>query len=443
MTAPTHIIGSYIFAGTMCSFYNINLFQKPAYLALCAIAAIFPDIDTTNSTAGKIFYPIARIINRKFGHRTITHSLLFLLIIYTILTALTRTDTITDTNITTIVTFSLISHFILDMLTVQGIPFFYPFLRNACVIPGNPTYRFKTGDIRHETIVSGVCGLLCFTFQPLFSNGFWTSYNRAFGTVQHVHRENNNTEYYILCDYEYVENAKIKTGSDYVIESKTNEIKLFNPHTNTITTINNDNPNIKVTHTKPRLSDIPKTYSKIQFFNINIDSVNSILKNKLASGLIQSNYNIKYVDNAITYNTNFLQFTHKFNLNIQAQTDTIKTTTAAQLRRLQAAEKEHKQKFNKKLEEYNRHMNKIKTLQAQVDSINNSPNNNLYQKDKIQKELITLHKTTKDKPQYEPDISTQIEIQNIQKISAERKLQFSGHLTILHFNQQSITQPQQ
>lgn len=37
------------------------------------VGALLPDIDLPNSMAGKITYPIAWVINKLFGHRTITH----------------------------------------------------------------------------------------------------------------------------------------------------------------------------------------------------------------------------------------------------------------------------------------------------------------------------------------------------------------------------------
>lgn len=37
------------------------------------VGSLLPDIDLPNSMAGKIVYPVAWVINKLFGHRTITH----------------------------------------------------------------------------------------------------------------------------------------------------------------------------------------------------------------------------------------------------------------------------------------------------------------------------------------------------------------------------------
>ncbi|MDR1339780.1 MAG: metal-dependent hydrolase [Prevotellaceae bacterium] len=99
MTAPTHILAGTVFTGIMCSFYNINLFQKTEYIVICAILSILPDIDTTKSFIGKIFYPLAWFIGRRFGHRTLTHSLIFILAVWAASAAMIGLEIITDSSI--------------------------------------------------------------------------------------------------------------------------------------------------------------------------------------------------------------------------------------------------------------------------------------------------------------------------------------------------------
>jgi len=77
MKAPTHVIGGFMFTGTLCSFTDLNIFERPQYLIACAAFSLLPDIDTTKSLIGKVCYPVSYILFRKFGHRTITHSALF------------------------------------------------------------------------------------------------------------------------------------------------------------------------------------------------------------------------------------------------------------------------------------------------------------------------------------------------------------------------------
>jgi inner membrane protein len=229
-----------MFAGTLCSFTDVNVFENPYYIGACVLFSLLPDIDTTRSWIGKLLYPFAWLIYHKFGHRTITHSLLFFFIVWLTTYLLIRFGIVADKNYLKIILFSLLGHYVFDMITVSGVPLYYPFAKNPCVIPGNPNFRFDTGCFRSEALVFGICGILCFTMQPLFAQGFWASYNRQFATIKHVDRENQNTEYYIICEYDYVLNAQNFTGEAIVIESNTNELVLFDRHQ--VFTLSSENP---------------------------------------------------------------------------------------------------------------------------------------------------------------------------------------------------------
>ena len=48
----------------------------PLALGLAILGSQLPDLDTTSSTIGKIFFPISSWIEDRFPHRTITHFLM-------------------------------------------------------------------------------------------------------------------------------------------------------------------------------------------------------------------------------------------------------------------------------------------------------------------------------------------------------------------------------
>jgi inner membrane protein len=435
MKAPAHIAAGITFTGILCSIYDVNIFQSWKTISLCTFAALIPDVDTTNSLIGKSLYPIAKLINRKFGHRTITHSGLFILFIYLTCKCLLYFDLIHNPHYTMIASFAVLSHIILDMFTLAGVPFLYPFVRNACVIPGNPNYRFTVGDWKAELLVTGVCGILSFSMQPLFHNGFWTQYNRAFGTIKHVHRENNNTDLYTLCDYDYIDNNITYNGVAIVIESKENEITLFDKQN--VFTLNADDHNIKINHTKPRPSAIPKAYTKIQFYGITLDSLQRMIANRLITGLIQSNVNVRYTEKAIQYNTNFINLKNKYNFRIDAVTDTT-ATTKNELAELQAVQRDEQRKYAIELKQYNQHFAKIEKLETQLESSMTD-----YRRNKLQQELITLKQKKIDKPIFTPSSRTQVRINELQKKLDKRSVQFSGHLTIYNIPDPSLPETRQ
>ena len=73
MTAPNHIVGGFCFTGVFASIGGINILQDYRLIPIILFASLLPDIDHTKSVIGKLFFPLARAINRKYGHRTITH----------------------------------------------------------------------------------------------------------------------------------------------------------------------------------------------------------------------------------------------------------------------------------------------------------------------------------------------------------------------------------
>jgi inner membrane protein len=49
---------------------------EPMALGLAVLGSQLPDLDTSESTIGKIFFPVSSWIEDRFPHRSITHSLL-------------------------------------------------------------------------------------------------------------------------------------------------------------------------------------------------------------------------------------------------------------------------------------------------------------------------------------------------------------------------------
>ena len=429
MIAPTHIIGGAVFTGTMCAFTDVNIFSDWKYLAVCAGFSLLPDIDTTKSAIGKIFYPFAWLINRKLGHRTFTHSLLFFGLVWGFISALLWFGVIVDKNILKIALFALLSHLIFDMLTVSGVPLFYPFWVNPCVIPGNPSLRFKSGDVRAEIVVCGLCGLLCISMQPLFSNGFWTSYNRYFATVKHVDRENHNTEYYVTCEYEYVRNSTTYGGQALVINSSENELTLFDK--SKIFTLSAIDPLTKINFVKPFISDVPKRFNEVQFFNVGLDSLQNMLSDRLVSGTIQSNYNFYYIEDAISHSSNIIKFTNRFDFHLFATSDSSKAKTRTQINKIQTSINQHYAEYKNKLSEYQSHINEI----SAVENLLTSNDLSNYERNKNQRLLMQLKNRNNPKPVYVPPSSQLAEIESLKASLSDNQILFSGHFTLFQFGE--------
>lgn len=107
-----------------------------ASIGASAIGSLIPDIDLPNSTIGKKVKPISIVINKMFGHRTITHAPLWvipLLVLYKFIPNIASELSAAGIAVLQHTVIGYISGFVChllgDMFTVGGIPLLYPFNR--------------------------------------------------------------------------------------------------------------------------------------------------------------------------------------------------------------------------------------------------------------------------------------------------------------------------
>ena len=226
MTAPNHILGGVVVTGVFGGMTNVNILEDWKYIVICIVAALLPDIDHPGSIIGRTVLPLSKFINRNYGHRTITHSLAALVVV-TLAMWLVAYWGALDGPYTFLVFSGYLSHLIFDMMTVAGVPLFYPWVMNPCVIPGKPEARFVVADVKSEIRIFAFFGLSFFLLQPLMSNGFWTQYNRLFGTLQHLTSEYNKSPKLLEVEYEYKQGSTQYHGKGYVIESSADKATLL------------------------------------------------------------------------------------------------------------------------------------------------------------------------------------------------------------------------
>ncbi len=202
--------------------FGINILASPVTIGIAIVASLLPDIDHTRSTIGKIVYPLAKWINRRYGHRTITHGMPCFAVLTILSGAIERTF-FGHLEWTAIFALGYFSHLVLDMFTLQGVPLMYPFSRSPWVMIGNPEKRIRTGDYRREAVAFSIFILMGMFLQPLFSKGFWTVWNQNLATLKHVHGEFLNSHDLLKVTYTIAEGTAKRHGSGHVIESKENE----------------------------------------------------------------------------------------------------------------------------------------------------------------------------------------------------------------------------
>ena len=116
---------------------------QPLPLGLAILGSQIPDIDTTTSTIGKIFFPISSWIEDRFPHRSVTHSLLATAGI-TILSVAVGHFLLGDIKVAIALPLGHPLSCFSDTFTKQGVQLFYPNPAWAISV-SNPRRRLKTG----------------------------------------------------------------------------------------------------------------------------------------------------------------------------------------------------------------------------------------------------------------------------------------------------------
>jgi inner membrane protein len=150
MTGNTHIVGGIAASLAYAQFTNHD---PIIMLGAGVIGALLPDICHSGSKIGRKFPLLSKLMNKVFGHRTFTHSLLFLVIVAVLLNAFIPSEALKAGLLV-----GMASHYVLDMATKKGIKLLFPL---------SMTVRFpitmKTGR-KMERVVFSILALLAFYF---------------------------------------------------------------------------------------------------------------------------------------------------------------------------------------------------------------------------------------------------------------------------------------
>ena len=177
MTASTHITFGLLTVAGSFSIFSLPLHRNLPAVACAIIGSVLPDIDSPNSYIGRVLPYAAIPIERQWGHRTITHSLLCLLALSVMIWPLL----IWQTPCYAAVLLGYMSHLIADCATKSGVPLFYPHPA-ACVFPGSAKYRIKTGSPKEDYLLIGLLIMLLIFLPILHLGGIWQSFRYLMAT---------------------------------------------------------------------------------------------------------------------------------------------------------------------------------------------------------------------------------------------------------------------
>jgi inner membrane protein len=139
VTATTHYAFSYL----LCAAAGV----EPATALTASLLSLLPDIDHPESTIGRVFRPLSKKIQQKYGHRTVTHSLFAIMVISAALLPLLLLPRVLQwggpfwTGLYGAALLAFSSHIFIDLFNKSGVKFFAPFSQKEYISFRTPQMR--------------------------------------------------------------------------------------------------------------------------------------------------------------------------------------------------------------------------------------------------------------------------------------------------------------
>lgn len=415
MLFPNHLFGGFVVTASASALCGENILQSKTAIVTTLICSVLPDIDNPQSPVGKMVPPLSKFLNRRYGHRTITHSFAALAAI-TILGQLCGLSPV-------VVGFAYFSHLLLDMVTLQGVPLFYP-LMSPVVIPSNPNFRMRTGDTKSEFLAFGFFGISTVFLQPLMSNGFWTSYNQHFATVKTTHSEFLKSSDLLEVEYAIQRGSELDTFRGYLIESSENTATVWKGEKFMFV----DDSKQIVKYMKPNHTGKRFFIKQNTFFGINADSLNRLLRGqKIIEIRADANNPFNIVKNGVpeklsNLNSKYIESIFFQSLDIEPKKDSIFIFPNFEVERIKAELKNISSENERKTSEYNEKRKRL----AEIENLLLKSEN--YEREKLMKERDELKKV--EKPVFD----------DFRRISLEMQLSISNQKYSLELQQKQFEQ---
>jgi inner membrane protein len=166
----------------------------PLVLVMAAIASQLPDVDTSKSVPGRILFPCSRFLEKRFPHRSVTHSFMA--------TAILGVMALPVSLVGIPFYLALLSGYFWgwfgDVFTKSGVCAFYPSQVRA-VCPGNPRMRLATNSPMEWFLLVLLVLLAIGSINLNSSGGILRGFNQMLGFPEGaVEITNNEGHQYLL-----------------------------------------------------------------------------------------------------------------------------------------------------------------------------------------------------------------------------------------------------
>ena len=179
MIAGTHVaFATTLYLGGAALFeYEISIVGW----ALAAGASLLPDIDLPTSKFGRVLFWISTRLERQFGHRTITHSLLALAVVAMLAGPLYLVNPAWFGAIVG----GYWSHIWIDMVNLRGADLLWPSPLRF-VFPGNRKFRMETGSKAEMVLLTAFVAISALLY-PVSGSGFRVGLQHLLGNFEMAH----------------------------------------------------------------------------------------------------------------------------------------------------------------------------------------------------------------------------------------------------------------
>lgn len=201
----------------------------PLALGVAAIACQLPDVDTSKSVVGRLLFPISHFLEKRYPHRSITHSFLAT----SAIALLAIPMAFWEQKYWYALVLGYFCGWFGDVFTKSGVTAFYPSSARL-VIPGNPRLRLSTGSGVEYFILMLLVAIAITSINISSSGGVLKAFNQMLampsGAVEITNEEIN----------QYLIAAHIKGRNALTQESIEGDYEVIKSLTQTDLLVRND-----------------------------------------------------------------------------------------------------------------------------------------------------------------------------------------------------------
>jgi inner membrane protein len=317
MLAPTHSVFGIFLTLIILAVFGVQWGLHWTIILFAVLGSIIPDIDHPRSVIGKLFLPISIPLERRYGHRSVTHSLIgwaissvlfavLVLFVFWILGFVLKFDVGGwDLPPRWIAAFSIsyFSHLVLDMFNKRGSQMFWPD-SGRDVIPKNPKLRPESGA-RVEVLTFFILLALMFLALPISKYGIVSSLRWLLATPGSAIEEFKTMKNHTYLDFKGVmgETRQPVEGKGEILDVSNKRLVIL--YKGDVYTLSDElAADIFASHVRAQKTNIPIKTDRIEFKDRSRDYLLAqIPRGALVSGVVHlpEDMQIKFPDSPIAY----------------------------------------------------------------------------------------------------------------------------------------------